>query len=109
MSDPQNIKVEYGTVTDAIGTIRTATHEYENITSNGFTEELSNLETMNSDYLDKLYQVLVLLGDDVKTNISFEMNDLVDRSEVANTAFNYVDNGIADQISGEGREETEEP
>ena len=54
----KKVEVDYQVLEDAIQEMNDAKDEFHSCVENGFKTELENLDSMNSDFVDKLTRVL---------------------------------------------------
>ena len=54
----KKVEVDYQALEDAIQEMNDAKDEFHSCVENGFKTELENLDSMNSDFVDKLTRVL---------------------------------------------------
>ena len=64
------VKVDHTAISDAVLNISKAIDTYNTLAQTGFDTAISSLDGMNSDYIDKLQQVLDCLNPKIKEEIS---------------------------------------
>ena len=90
----EKIKVNYTEVTNAVASFNKAIETYNTLTEKGFDDAISTLEGMNSDYVDKLQQVLDCLNPKVKEKINTSISDYSQKASTAADAFKTTDEEI---------------
>jgi len=95
------IKVNYTAVADAVKEMNKAIATYNSLAETGFDTAITTLDGMNSDYVDKLQQVLDCLNPKVKEKINNSMDEYTKKASSAADAFKTTDEGLSDSYKGE--------
>ena len=97
----EKIKVDYKAVSDAVTKMNNAINRYNSLTEKGFDNAISTLDGMNSDYVDKLQQVLDCLNPKVKTKMTNIMTAYTQKTSYASDTFKTADDDIGSYYKGE--------
>ena len=95
------VKVDHTAISDAVLNISKAIDTYNTLAQTGFDTAISSLDGMNSDYIDKLQQVLDCLNPKIKEEISDTMSAYIEKTEDIAETIKEIDEKLAGTLEGE--------
>lgn len=88
---------------DAVEQMEAAHESYQISIRNGFTTEISNLETMNSDFTEKLTRTLEIIPNKRLNYLLIELNNYIQTAKKICEDMEFLDNGLANSMEGSNK------
>ena len=97
----ETIKVNYTEVRNAVSNLQSAIDKYNTLTETGFDTAITTLDGMNSDYVDKLQQVLDCLNPKLKEKVNESVSSYIEKTNYAVDTLESTEEKIADGYKGD--------
>ena len=99
----KKVEVDYQVLEDAIQEMNDAKDEFHSCVENGFKTELENLDSMNSDFVDKLTRVLEISKKWNMDTLETNMEQYIEDADKIKQNIKEMDEKLAEKCRSENR------